>query len=127
MKTLFTTILLASVVISAPAFAEDAEVKDILAGNATELSSTEMQTTEGAGTAFVVTSASNGVLNIAGAGSFVGNGQLAAATGTGIAFGPFGTTGVSSSASNTGVNAAVINSAILNFQGANSNGYGSSF
>jgi len=126
MKTLFTTILLASVVISAPAFAEDAEVKDVLAGNATELSSTEMQTTEGAGTAIVVTSASNGALNISGADSFLVSGQSSVAIGTGIA-GPFGSTGVSSSANNTAINAALLNSGLFNSQGAYSNGYGFSF
>lgn len=61
MKTLFTTILLASAVISAPAFADD--TKEILAGNAAELSSTEMQTTEGAYGNSAVATANSGNVN----------------------------------------------------------------
>ncbi|OQX05872.1 MAG: hypothetical protein BWK73_32450 [Thiothrix lacustris] len=49
MKTLFATMMLVSAVIATPAFAEEADVKDVLAtGNAAELSSTEMQATTGA-------------------------------------------------------------------------------
>ena len=45
MKALFTTLMLASAVIAAPAFAGDAQ--DVLGGTATVLSNSEMKTTVG--------------------------------------------------------------------------------
>ncbi|EIJ35503.1 hypothetical protein [Thiothrix nivea] len=127
MKTLFATMMLASAVIAFPVFAEDTAVSEVLAGNAAELSSSEMETTEGAGSVLVLSGASNSVLNVAGAGSFVGSSQVAGATGTGVALGPFGTTIVGVGSSNTGINAAVLGSGVFSSQGAFASGSGFSF
>lgn len=113
MKTLFTTVLLASVAISTAAFADD--TKEVLSGKAVELSSTEMQTTEGAA-ATATAYASNSSTNVAAGFSTVINNQDAYARATARASGFPRDARALADSSNTSSNIAIIGSGIANIQ-----------
>jgi hypothetical protein len=113
MKTLFTTILLASAVVSAPVFADDA--KEVLAGNAAELSSAEMQTTVGAA-AIATAYASNSSTNVAAGFSTVINDQNAYSLATARASGSFRDATALADSANTSDNFAIIASGVGNYQ-----------